>query len=318
MRRLLEPRGSATDSARAHWMVLSEAFDHYSNESDLIVARAQELWCENYRIARKRSRNQLSGHFTRRTSSAQAKNTMANFLRRRRAAASSAAAATDLAPAGDVARRALRGDEALQAGLKRELDHQTQRLAQRRAEAIGLGQLDVTEVSAEELEAARASNARQQKLDADNERKHRQVRTIVNPSPPNVDQVLDGMACYFADPDLRRSLPSHIRCRARCVQDAAQVDVAVAESVVLSKLPQAAVSRVLHRLLPCHARLFRGGRQAGLPEDEGSHEGRLAGAFDGHLPRGTRQHNQSPHGTVCPAGLQSESVWCCRLCKGLG
>ena len=51
MRRLLEHRGSSTDDAKAHWMVLSEAFDN-SNESDLIVAQAQEFWCENYRIAR--------------------------------------------------------------------------------------------------------------------------------------------------------------------------------------------------------------------------------------------------------------------------
>ena len=77
----------------------------------------------------------------------------------------------------------MRGDEALQAGVKRELDHQTQRLAQRRAEAIELGQLGVTEVSAEELEAAHASNARQQKLDAETERKRMRVRAIVNPSP---------------------------------------------------------------------------------------------------------------------------------------
>ena len=45
------------------------------------------------------------------------------------------------------------------------------------------------------------------------------------------------MACYFADEDLRRSLPPYIRRRVRCVQDAAQADVAVAESVMLSKLP---------------------------------------------------------------------------------
>ena len=112
---------------------------------------------------------------------------MANFLRRRRAPTASAAAVADLAPAGDVARvpAALRGDdEALQAGVKRELDHQTQRLAQRRAEAIGLGQLDVTEVSAEELEAACTSNGRQQKLDVETERKRRRLRAIANPSPP--------------------------------------------------------------------------------------------------------------------------------------
>ena len=243
VRRLLEYRGSATADTKESWMVLSEPRPDNS-ECDSIIARAQEIWCEKYtKVARNCSHNALRTRIMRPSSSSDmsAPPTFASFLRRRRAASSSAAAAVaDLAPAGDVARRVpaeLRGDEVVQAGVKRELDHQTQRLAQRRAEAIGLGQLDVTEVSAEELKAACTINSRQQKLDMATESSRRRLRAISNPSPPNVDQVLDGMACYFAEEDLRRSLPPHIRGRARCVQNLAQADVVVAESVVLSQLP---------------------------------------------------------------------------------
>eukprot|EP00974_Lingulodinium_polyedra_P087866 8520489-Lingulodinium_polyedra.AAC.1 len=69
--------------------------------------------------------------------------------------------AGDLAAAGDVARRVfapLCNKDDLTAGVKRKLEHQKQRVTQRRAEAIGIGQVDATEVSAEELEVARASD----------------------------------------------------------------------------------------------------------------------------------------------------------------
>ena len=174
MRRRLEHRGSASESAEETWLVLSEARPDDSHESDWIISRAQEFWCESCtEVARKGSRNALPG-LARSSSSGMSEPTMANFLRRRQAAASAAAVA-DLASAGDVARVP---------AAAREIDHQTQRLAQRRAEAIGLGQLDATEVSAEELEAACTSNRRQQKLDMETERKRRRLSAIASPSPP--------------------------------------------------------------------------------------------------------------------------------------
>ena len=53
----------------------------------------------------------------------------------------------------------MRGGEGLPERVQREPEHQRQRMPQRRAEATITAQLEVTEVSVEELEAAHASNS---------------------------------------------------------------------------------------------------------------------------------------------------------------
>ena len=122
-------------------------------------------------------------------------------------------------------------------GAERELEHQRQRLCQRRAEAIGIGQLDVTEVSTEESEAAHASHARQDKLGG------RVIAITREPAawhsqapPPSADEVLSSMACYVAGAHLLNPLPWSTRHRVRCVENLAEAAVAVAQSVVLTDI----------------------------------------------------------------------------------
>ena len=71
------------------------------------------------------------------------------------------------------------GDE-LAEGVALEVEHPRQRVAQRRGEAIALGQLEVTEVSAEDVEAARAGKYRRAEFDS---ARWVQARACSNTSP---------------------------------------------------------------------------------------------------------------------------------------
>ncbi len=230
VRRLLAHRALAQEDTELRLLVLATPLPP-EVEINTIVGRAQEHWCLNYGASRAGSQHATrgaTGNRRHQASRVEGPSTFVGFLSERRKAVKAAAA--DSAQVGDTA---LPDD--LPEGLREEAAHQKRRLTERRAEAIVIGQMDVEEVSPEELRAAEDRQLHQLKGDTADARRHDNLRRSARPVAPSRESLL-AARCYVVrnDDDDTRQVLGMLQ---HATDDVVQADVVVAPSVVLARLP---------------------------------------------------------------------------------